>query len=59
MNIENILPWVAYLLIVAVIGGPVAFRLYNNLTAARRRRKATPGPLLGVVYPENKKKGRK
>jgi hypothetical protein len=51
--------WAAYIAIVLAIAGPVMVRLINNLSSIykkRQRMKATPGPLLGVIYPETRKK---
>jgi hypothetical protein len=46
---------VVYLVIVALISGPVIYRLVGNLLRIRKIRKNianTPGPLLGVIYPD-------
>lgn len=46
---------VVYLVIVALIAGPTLYRLVGNLSRLRKNRKAishTPGPLLGVIYPD-------
>ena len=56
---NQIFLWIAYLTIVGLIAGPVLVRLTKNLIAIRKQRqhaKSIPGPLLGVVYPETKKK---
>jgi hypothetical protein len=56
MNITNsTYAGVVYLVIVALIAGPVIYRLVGNLLRHYRIRqhiKSTPGPLLGVIYPE-------
>jgi len=56
MNITNsTYAWVVYLVIVALISGPVIYRLVGNLLRIRKHRKQianTPGPLLGVIYPD-------
>lgn len=60
MELQTFISWLVYGAIVLVIAGPVLIRLVRNITLGlklRRRRKATPGPLLGVVYPQ-KTKGR-
>jgi len=62
MDPQNFISWIVYSAIVLVIAGPVLVRLVRNIAVGlklRRRRKATPGPLLGVVYPQHNKKGKK
>ncbi len=47
--------WVVYLVIVGLISGPTIYRLVGNLLRRYRIRqhiKSTPGPLLGVIYPD-------
>jgi hypothetical protein len=51
--------WVVYIVIVLAIAGPVVLRLTRNLFKIHRKQqhmRATPGPLLGVVYPKTRKK---
>lgn len=46
---------VVYLVIVGLIAGPTLYRLVGNLLRNYRIRKHirnTPGPLLGVIYPD-------
>jgi hypothetical protein len=60
MEPQNFISWIVYSAIVLIIAGPVLVRLVRNVALGlklRRRRKATHGPLLGVVYPQ-KTKGR-
>jgi hypothetical protein len=56
---NQVLLWTTYFAIVAVIAGPVLARLIRNLIQIHKQRKhmkSIPGPLLGVVYPETKKR---
>lgn len=56
-NIETALPLLGMLLVVAVLAAPAITSIVNNLREARRIRRlksATPGPLLGVVFPPHK-----
>ena len=56
---SQIFLWLAYIAIVLAIAGPVVVKLTSNLFRIYRKRqqiKSTPGPLLGVVYPETRKK---
>ncbi len=62
MELQTLVAWLGYGAIVGIIAGPVFVRLVRNIAVGvklRRRRKATPGPLLGVVYPEMTKKDKK
>jgi len=62
MELQTLIAWLGYGAIVGIIAGPVLVRLIRNIAVGvklRRRRKATPGPLLGVVYPEMTKKDKK
>lgn len=55
MNFENIPPVFGWILIGAILVLPSAYKVGKNLYRAWRIRqqiKATPGPLLGVVYPD-------
>lgn len=55
MNFENIPPVFGWILIAAVVAAPSAYKLTKTLVEARRIRKRiknTPGPLLGVLYPD-------
>jgi hypothetical protein len=56
---SQILLWAAYIAIVGVLAAPVVVRLVSNLKAIykiRKHKKTLPGPLLGVVYPETRKR---
>jgi hypothetical protein len=62
MDIEKLVPLVGFTLIILVIAAPAIKAIYSNLKEGRRLRrisKATPGPLLGVVYPTQNKKDKK
>jgi hypothetical protein len=62
MELQTFISWLGYSAIVLIIAGPVLVRLVRNIAVGlklRRRRKATPGPLLGVVYPQTTKKDKK
>lgn len=57
MNLENLLPTLGWLLVVAAIAAPAVIRTINNLRTViriRQHKKSLPGPLLGAVYPEHK-----
>lgn len=59
MDIERIIPAIGFSIIVLILSGPAIRGIYKNLKEARRLRKlrkATPGPLLGVVFPNDEHK---
>lgn len=59
MSILNIPPVVGWLVLTAIFIGPSVYRLVKRLYRhwrIRRHMKTIPGPLLGVIYPEMKKK---
>lgn len=54
-TLTNPIAGVVYLVIVGLIAGPTIYRLVGNLSRRAKLRKQianTPGPLLGVIYPE-------
>jgi hypothetical protein len=58
MNIEKLVPLVGFVVIFLIIAWPAAKAIVINVREGRRLRrirKVTPGPLLGVVYPQDKK----
>lgn len=55
MNIENIPPVFGWTLIAVILVAPSAYKVAKNLYRGWRTRqliKNTPGPLLGVIYPD-------
>lgn len=55
MNIENIPPAIGWTIVVVIIVAPSLIKLVSNLYKGWRIRqviKNTPGPLLGVIYPD-------
>lgn len=55
MNFENIPPVFGWILIGAILIVPSAYKLIKTFVHTRRVRKHirnTPGPLLGVIYPD-------
>lgn len=58
MDIEKLIPLVGFGIIALIIAYPAIQAIIGNIKEGRRLRrirKATPGPLLGVVYPKDKK----
>ena len=58
MEIEKLIPALGFLLIVLILAAPAIKGIYHNVKEGRRLRrlrKATPGPLLGVVFPKDNK----
>lgn len=58
MDIERLIPAVGFALIVLILAGPAIRGIYANVKEGRRLRKIRknmPGPLLGVVFPNDKK----
>jgi len=58
MEIEKLIPALGFTVIVLILAGPAIRGIYANLKEGRRLRKIrknTPGPLLGVVFPKDKK----
>lgn len=58
MDIEKLVPALGFTIIVLILAGPAIRGVYHNIKEGRRLRrirKATPGPLLGVVFPKDKK----
>jgi hypothetical protein len=62
MNIDtvwDIYPWLSWTVILTGILGPLAIAFIIKGYRAfriRQHKKTIPGPLLGVIYPETKKK---
>ena len=57
--IENIAPTISWIVAVTALVGPTIYRLIKRayrLYLIRQHKKALPGPLLGVVYPNTKDK---
>lgn len=55
MNLQDIPPVYGWILLIAILAAPPVTRLVKTLYKAwriRQRIKSTPGPLLGVVYPD-------
>ena len=58
MDIERLVPLLGFALIILVLAAPAIKGIYSNIKEGRRLRrirKVTPGPLLGVVFPNDKK----
>lgn len=58
MDIEKLIPLVGFVIIALIIAYPAIQAIIGNIKEGRRLRrirKVTPGPLLGVVYPKDKK----
>lgn len=58
-DIKDIPPVLGWILIVLMIALPTIIRLVKNLYRAyriRQHKKRIPGPLLGVIYPDTRKK---
>jgi len=58
MDIEKLIPALGFTIIVLILAGPAIRGIYANLKEGRRLRKIrknTHGPLLGVVFPKDKK----
>ena len=58
MEIEKLVPALGFTIIVLILAGPAIRGVYRNIKEGRRLRrirKATPGPLLGVVFPKDTK----
>jgi hypothetical protein len=58
MEIEKLVPALAMVVIVLLIARHPIQGIYRNIKEGRRLRKIrknTPGPLLGVVFPKDKK----
>lgn len=58
MDIEKLVPALGFTIIVLILAGPAIRGIYHNIKEGRRLRrirKATPGPLLGVVLPKDDK----
>ena len=58
MEIEKLVPALGFAIIVLILAGPAIRGIYHNVKEGRRLRrlrKATPGPLLGVVFPKDNK----
>jgi hypothetical protein len=59
MDIERLIPLAGLTLIVLILAAPAIRGIYSNIKEGRRLRKirkATPGPLLGVVFPNDEHK---
>ena len=57
MNMERLLTLAGWMLIVLIIATPAIKAILGNIKEGRRLRRlrqATPGPLLGVVFPKDK-----
>jgi hypothetical protein len=46
---------IAWIVLCAAIVGPTIYRLLRRAYLIRQHKKNLPGPLLGVVYPKDKK----
>jgi hypothetical protein len=55
MFLDNNFAWLVILVVLSVLYYPVMSRLFKIWKRSQKRKKRTPPPLLGVVYPPSDK----
>ena len=55
MFLDNNFAWLVILVVLSVLYYPVMSRIFKTWRRSQIRKKRTPSPLLGVVYPPSDK----